>query len=109
MVTVVVLTDRTKQIIRLSVLSGSTKQAALSLGITTNTLKTLLYRLRDKLGRFERIDLPGMALALGVVTPEELIESGMVFLKDRPQVKRRKSHLRVIQSPQNASIHRPRP
>lgn len=66
------LTAREKTILRLASLGYSDAQMAAEMRIRPNTVGTNLQRMREKLGRFERAHIAGLAMAMGLVTAEEV-------------------------------------
>jgi len=67
------LTTREKSLFRQCALGHSDAQIAEQMRVRPNTIGTHISRARAKLGEFERCQIPGLAMALGIVTAEEVI------------------------------------
>lgn len=74
------LTPRMRDLVRMGALGYSDKQIAAELGLSINTVKVYFHKTRDRIGSFERTMLPGIAVLLGLVSIEEIIQVAQEFL-----------------------------
>lgn len=76
------LSRRDKDIIRLAALGNSDKQIASQLGIATNTVKQYFRLCRQKVGNFDRLMLPGIALLLRLASIADICGPALSLLQD---------------------------
>lgn len=74
-------------------LGPSDKQIATELGLSLNSVKLYLAKVRVKLGPFERAVLPGIGLLLNLVSVADITREGLVLLQERiPGIPGRRFH-----------------
>lgn len=77
------LGPRESQIVRMGALGLNDQEIANRLGISKSTVSVYLYKLRLKIGSFEREMMPGIGILLGLVTVAEITGEAMEFLEKR--------------------------
>ena len=76
-----ILNRRDRDLIRLGGLGLSDKAIAITLNLSTNTVKMYFAKLRGKLGNFDRMMLPGIALVFGILSVADIVCGAETWVK----------------------------